>query len=386
MAAGTMLFLSLASQARATGSVTLQWNPNLEPDIAGYRLYYGLASGNYTQQIDVGNTTARTVSNLADGTTYFFAVTAYNTVTMESPLSNEVSATVGVSPTPTPTPSPTPTPTPAPTPTPIPTGGFTNGSFESGYTGWSQSGNQNIYANAQYPTTHGTKGVQFNGGQALPNGVLRQTFLTTVGTVYHVNFDLGVYSYQSNAEERARVMVVGSGTLLSQNISVFGIGTGAAFTPKAFTFTANSSSTTLSFTDISPATQNIDLLLDNVRVTSTAESASPKILWQNGSTGERAVWLMNGTNFSGSVSLGVMATSWNIMGSGDFNGDGKADILWQHTSGARSIWLMDGTVHTSSVSLKPWRHRGTSRVRATSMGTAKRTFSGNILPGRVPSG
>jgi hypothetical protein len=160
-----------------------------------------------------------------------------------------------------------PAPTPTPTPTPAP-GPFTNGSFESDYTGWSHTGNQNIYTPTLAPTTDGTKGVQFNGAQAFPNGVLSQTFLTTAGTVYNLNFDLGVFSYQSSAEQKVRVTVVGSGTLLSQDISVFGIGTGTAFTPKAFTFTANSSSTTLSFTDLSPATQNIDLLLDNVRVTS----------------------------------------------------------------------------------------------------------------------
>jgi hypothetical protein len=90
-----MLFLALASQAKATGSVTLQWDPNSEPDLAGYHLLYGPSSGNYSQQIDVGNTTTATVSNLADGT-YFFAVTAYNTALAESLPSNEVSATVGI--------------------------------------------------------------------------------------------------------------------------------------------------------------------------------------------------------------------------------------------------------------------------------------------------
>ena len=36
------------------------------------------------------------------------------------------------------------------------------------------------------------------------------------------------------------------------------------------------------------------------------EYGSPKIFWQNKSTGERAVWIMNGTTYSGSVSLGTM--------------------------------------------------------------------------------
>ena len=76
------------------------------------------------------------------------------------------------------------------------------------------------------------------------------------------------------------------------------------------------------------------------------------ILWQNNSTGERIIWLMNGTSIMNSVSLGIVGTTWNIVGAGDFNADGKPDILWQNSStGERKIWLMDGTRLSSSVSL-----------------------------------
>src|SRR6267142_4908412 len=102
-----LFFLSVTPHVKA-GSVSLQWDPNPEPDIDGYRVYYGTSSGSYNQQINVGNTTAATVSNLTNGSTYFFVVTAFNTVVMESLPSNEVSASVPVGPTPTPTPSPTP--------------------------------------------------------------------------------------------------------------------------------------------------------------------------------------------------------------------------------------------------------------------------------------
>ena len=34
---------------------------------------------------------------------------------------------------------------------------------------------------------------------------------------------------------------------------------------------------------------------------------------------------------------------WRIAGVGDFNADGKADIVWRHNSGSVAIWLMNGT-------------------------------------------
>ena len=76
------------------------------------------------------------------------------------------------------------------------------------------------------------------------------------------------------------------------------------------------------------------------------------LVWQNTTTGERYIWLMNGTTFSSSVFLGVVPTAWQIAGTGDFNGDGKPDLLWQNTAtGERYLWLMNGTTHTGDVSL-----------------------------------
>lgn len=72
-------------------NVTLEWDANSEPDIAGYKVYYGLKSRNYMTIIDIGNFTTCVVSDLDSGQTYFFAATAYNTDGYESDYSNEVS-------------------------------------------------------------------------------------------------------------------------------------------------------------------------------------------------------------------------------------------------------------------------------------------------------
>jgi hypothetical protein len=75
------------------------------------------------------------------------------------------------------------------------------------------------------------------------------------------------------------------------------------------------------------------------------------ILWQH-TSGARAIWLMNGTTYGSSANLGTVAISWNIAGASDFNGDGKADILWQNSStGQRLVWIMNGTTPTATVNL-----------------------------------
>jgi hypothetical protein len=61
---------------------------------------------------------------------------------------------------------------------------------------------------------------------------------------------------------------------------------------------------------------------------------------------------MNGTSYSSYVDLGIVATSWKIVGSADFNADGNQDILWgNRVTGQRVIWLMNGTSYGSYVDL-----------------------------------
>ena len=78
---------------RASHSVKLAWDANSEPDLAKYRVYWGLESGTPTESLDVGTATAATIADLDDGTTYFFTVTAINEAGLESGPSNEVSHT-----------------------------------------------------------------------------------------------------------------------------------------------------------------------------------------------------------------------------------------------------------------------------------------------------
>ncbi len=72
----------------------------------------------------------------------------------------------------------------------------------------------------------------------------------------------------------------------------------------------------------------------------------PDILWRNTDSGQNVVWYMDGANFKGWAYLPTVTDpEWKIVGSGDFNGDGKPDILWKNTSLGMTIavvWYMNG--------------------------------------------
>ena len=76
------------------------------------------------------------------------------------------------------------------------------------------------------------------------------------------------------------------------------------------------------------------------------------LLFWNSSTGEVSYWSCDLANskvlaFHGDFSQ-VSDTTWHLMGSEDFNGDGHPDLLWWNsTSGSLSRWLLNGTSVTN---------------------------------------
>ena len=192
------------------GKVTLAWNASSGP-VRGYRVYYGSASRNYTNNLNVGNTTTYTVAGLQDDKTYFFAVKAYDNAGNQSNFSNEVN-----------------------------------------------------------------------------NSFIKNDF---------------------NGDRKA------------------------------------------------------------------------DLVWQRRTTGQRALWFMNGAIRTGSANLGIVDVNWDIAGAGDFNGDGKADLVLQHrTTGHRVLWFMNGATRTSSPSLGIFDVNWNIAGPATSTATAKPIWSGSAAP------
>ena len=74
--------------------------------------------------------------------------------------------------------------------------------------------------------------------------------------------------------------------------------------------------------------------------TSTATGATI-YFWRN-DNGAFSDWLgkaNGGFTPNDAAAFNTVATNWQIVGTGDFNGDGRDDILWRNDGGALSDWL-----------------------------------------------
>jgi hypothetical protein len=69
------------------------------------------------------------------------------------------------------------------------------------------------------------------------------------------------------------------------------------------------------------------------------------IIWQNQADGALVAWLMNGATVTGASALSIGAVAdltWKVRGVGDVNGDNRADLIWQNTStGQLVVWLLN---------------------------------------------
>ena len=84
---------------------------------------------------------------------------------------------------------------------------------------------------------------------------------------------------------------------------------------------------------------------------------SSNIFWRN-SGGPIAIWTMNGSTIVSSdlITFGGKAVSldasWNVAGIGDFTGDGRSDVIWRNTNGELAEWQINGSAIVTSGDLK----------------------------------
>ena len=90
------------------------------------------------------------------------------------------------------------------------------------------------------------------------------------------------------------------------------------------------------------------------------------LVWRNYASGDNVVWTLDGTTLTGVTFLPAIAdTNWWIQGTGDFNQDGKTDLVWRnYASGDNVVWTLNGTTLTGVTFLPAiadthWQIQGT---------------------------
>jgi hypothetical protein len=89
-----VLWMLLCWGARGQQNSSLAWDPSQSSCLAGYAVYSGTASGQYTSRFDAGTNTSVRLASLTGGQTNYFVVCGYNSVKVEGPPSSEVKLVV----------------------------------------------------------------------------------------------------------------------------------------------------------------------------------------------------------------------------------------------------------------------------------------------------
>jgi hypothetical protein len=105
----------------------------------------------------------------------------------------------------------------------------------------------------------------------------------------------------------------------------------------------------------------------------------PDLVWRHDVSDQDVVWFMNGVNLASGTFMNppVLADHrWRIVGTNDFNRDGKMDLLWRHTqSGENVVWFLNGIDLVSGTFTTP---AALGDVRWQMVGTGD--FNGDALP------
>lgn len=169
-------------------------------------------------------------------------------------------------------------------------GSFENGEFVGGSAvgynldGWQVTGNPvglGTSWNSRLSATAGERVAFFNPASDAFGGSISQTFATVPGMTYVLTFDTGIVVSETWAPRQQQLLVEvrGNYPIFSKSVSLIGQEGSATWSAKRFEFTADGTSTILSFTDLSanlfnPTARLSDMLLDNVQISQKADPST----------------------------------------------------------------------------------------------------------------
>jgi hypothetical protein len=190
-------------------------------------------------------------------------------------------------------------------------------------------------------------------GSGPPHATINQDFATTPGKTYQLSFYVGA-SNETPPAPTINVQVTGNATLLNNSVTPSSPGTNINWNLETFSFVANSSSTRLSFTDLSSTDDNASFV-DNVSV--TAENALPAITTQPqptvviaGNTATFSViaasstplayqWWLNGNSVAGATSSTLTIPNAQLAANA-----GNYRVVVSNSFGSTSSWDAELTV------------------------------------------
>jgi hypothetical protein len=404
-----LICLGPGSTQGFAAQVTLAWDANADPAVAGYKLYYGYAPGSYGTPVNVGKVTRYTLTGIQEGKNCYFAVTAYDTNGNESAFSEELECFTLV-------PAPVVNATIDPSSAIVVSRGMNQTFTIRPNTGYSVKdvlvdggsiGAVYQYTFANVTNCH-TIAVSFISGiiitaSSSPGGKITPSGSVTVSQGSNVTFSIApnpnylirdvqvdgvsigkvnTYSFPSVTSGHTISAIFGSVFLEYPDKNIYSInasaGINGTISPSGNVSVLQGGS---QFISIIPNAgyQVQDVVVDGVSVgavtsytfsnvtashtisatfapihyqsgplTSFNGDDKPDILWRNTSTGQNAVLYMNGVTVTGVYFLPTVADpNWTIGGVGDFNGDDKPDILWRNaSSGQNAVWYMNGVTVT----------------------------------------
>jgi chitodextrinase len=315
----------LVGTALSSSQIKLTWNPSTDNvAVTGYSVYLNDVA------LTTTTTTSFTHSGLAAGTTYNYRVSAYDAVPNQSARSaTQVSVTTPAAP-----PAPPAPDTQAP-------------SVPTGLVGTALSSSQ-----IKLTWNPSTDNVGVTGYTVYLNDVALTT--TTATSFTHSGLAAGTtYNYRVSAYDAVPNHSAWSATQVSVKTparrAVNGDFNGDGKSDILWRNSASGQTTTWLMAGATISTNGlIDTVADlNWRIVGVGDfngDGKSDILWRNRATGEYAFWFMNGATILNRSVVGAVADlNWSIAGVGDFDGDGKSDILWHNSAtGSNTIWLMNG--------------------------------------------